>query len=112
MDDLLFANEVCVNIINETDTPVYLNTEMVPGGVLTRSGVTYIDGDRFWVISSTDSPIIVHFNTNSYFHKKTRWLDGDHYMTMNKVGQAFGLTNIRVTDKKRISEVTVVIQRG
>ena len=115
MIDDFFVKEIEVVIQNQTDTPVYLNCDMTPTGVLLRSGTTYIDSDEFWIIASQSikEPLEVSFTSTSWGRSCTRHCElHNRTYKLTKVGAACGLNHMRTLNPEGKAKVTVTIKRG
>ena len=109
-----FIKEIEVNLVNKTSNPVYLNREFTPGGVLLTRGITWVDGDEFYVVARTPEPLKVTIKSAEWGRRVNRWsqeLARGQYRLAG-TGQACGLARMRGFNSDNIAHVTVLVENA
>lgn len=112
--DDFYIKEIAVNLVNKAGVPVYLNNDITPGGVLLRQGLTWVDGDQFYIIARNNTPINVTIESKEWGHRCNRWAKelGKNQYRLSEVGHACGLSHMRGFNPDNLAHVTVTIERA
>lgn len=111
MNRLYMPSELRVHITNLTHTCFNLNTEFTPLGVVLRQGTTYIDGDKFWLVQHFPgtSKVTVLPSRGVYGNMVNRNAANNR---LAQIGDAVGMTDIRVTSLNGVADIEIRIEEA